>query len=915
MKNSFLQIVVDDLIGRVGMTGLENCTMVFPMQRAGLFVKQYIRHWVEQSPDTPPIVLPHFTTIDNLVDSLCDLQAEEEIVSVCSLYTIYKKHTHHTLPIDAFYGWGLQLLNDFSSADMARLDASRLMDATAQAARLDELELDEETQHRLEKLLRDTVGGNSVRAYYTDLWDALPRIYNELHAQHLQAGVGSRGERTRWVLEHFQDASIQQRIAGRTYVFVGFNYLLSAERELMKRLKDQSLFYWDESKHFTLDEEVYKFLNSEVKTFGNCLPEKEKEASFTQADIAAVACQSSAAQAQYVRDWLKEHHHAGDRTAIVIADESLLQEVVYALPESSDEIEHVNITKGYPLGQTRLYADVVSDMDKAVKEKMPIMDILPYVAGQLEHGYQSMERSGQNSWQMVLLDESYYQIQLALRQMQMLLRQNDLVRREITEQCVLRNLVKRQLEMVTIPFHGEPVTDIQIIGVLETRLLDFDHVLILNVEEGVVPSRPNDRSFLPFDLRREYHMATREEEAKIYAYNFFRLFRRAQDVTLTFCDSFTDQGKRTMSRFLMQMLCQDALPIQKYRLTESTKVEACTIGKTIFQAEDKLPPYISPSAISEYITCPRWFFLDKIKQISTSDADSILLPPNVIGTLVHSTLETIYLTMSGAPEVQDGGKRTLRQPYEVTKEKVEAYRQDKEALSRALDHAYEEVNEDYNKHHTGLLVNPYDRSLHEAENYAILAMVDNVLARDISLAPFTLIRLEEKVDMNVEGIGVCGVVDRIDVIRKDGEQYIRILDYKTGSYDKKKVEVDWESVITNPDKRYALQTLMYCEMVSRKAEELGLDVHLPLRPELLYPRQLSTQGDLWLGSGKESTVIGNYREECQEEFLRSLTKVLHQIKANAKVGEEFVMQEDERICKDSYCPFHMLCGREKSTHF
>lgn len=868
-----------DLIQRLGIQGLEQVTMVFPMQRAGLFVKQCLSDYVLRSDGDIPMVLPRFTTIDALADSLCDLQSDDEIASVCALYQIYRKHTQHTLPLDAFYGWGVQLLSDFSSADMALLDVDRLMHYTSDAAQLEHLLLDEATRQRLEHLLHDTGDAHSVRDYFTSLWQALPAIYEDFHALHLHAGVGTRGERTRWVIEHFSDQSVQQRILGRTFVFVGFNYLLAAERRLMQLLRDDAaaLFYWDYNPDFHLDPEVYRFLLDHIAEFGNALP--AAAATVSVPHTTAIACQSASAQAQYVRDWLLQHHHEGDQTAVVIADESLLQAVVYALPDAQQLPARINITKGYPLRATHLFADTMALFEQ--HQSSDIASVLPEVISHLEQHYRALQQPEHDSWQAVLLSESYYQIQLVLRQLWVLYQQNDFLRQCLGEYRVLRNLVRRKLEMVTIPFHGEPLTDIQIIGVLETRLLDFDHVLILNVEEDIVPAKAADRSFLPFDLRREYSMATREEEARIYAYNFFRLMRRAHDVTLCFSDSFTELGKRTMSRFLMQIFCAPDWPVQRLRLGESAGVETFALAHTCFQPTDVFPNHLSPSSLSDYIECPRQFYLKHICGISESAVDQVMLPPNILGSLVHSVLCAVYRSVGSV----------------LTAEALRSCLQSKQRLSMELDAAYAALNDAR-----------WVRADHEAENHVILTMVQNVLRQDIELCPVSLLGLEQPVHADIPTsmgtVRLVGIADRIDQLGHGDDAVVRIVDYKTGSYKAEKMcFAAWEELfdpVSGPNHRYALQTLIYCAMVT--AEQLPY-ASLPLSPELIYPRAIHASRNIF----HQGQPVLRY-QALAADFLPHLYSLVDTIRRQSVPGAEF-LPCDEKVCAQSYCPFRLLCGR------
>lgn len=908
MSESFIHIVLDDLIAKKGLSGLADCTLIFPMQRAGLFVKQDLTERVQQSSDTQPIIVPRCVTIDALVDSLCPLLPADEIRSVCQLYHIYKNHTHHTLPIDAFYGWGVQLLNDFSSVDMAMVDGADIMHYTSTITRYEELLLEDETRERLTELLQKEGSANSVREYFRELWKALPDIYNEFRTLQSNANMGTRGARSKWVLEHWSEDYVQSRIGERTYVFVGFNYLLAAEWQLMHHLQqhEQALFYWDYDPDFRLDTNVYQFIVSNMRTFPNALTVCDRDRTTSSShgagsgvSITALACQSASAQAQYAHDWLLTHHRPGDKTAVVVADESLLQQVVYALPTTDELDARINITKGYPLRATQLFTQTVKLLKCAEQSDQPLS--LSDIMSSLETYYRQMNAAESATWQDILIAESYYQIQKVLRQMQQLLLTDADLQHELAEARVLANLVKRQLEQVTIPFHGEPVTDIQVIGVLETRLLDFDHVLILNVEEDIVPAKSIDRSFLPYDLRREYQMATREEEARIYAYNFFRLFRRAKDVTLSFSDSFTDMGKRTMSRFLMQLLCSPDYQVTKLRLTESAQLQPFAIESTVFSATDQVPAYLSPSAISHYVECPRWFYLQHIKRYRSTQLDSVVLPPNIIGDIFHRTIYNIY--QSSINNNQSATTNNLL-PF--------------------LTAAYPDN---------------LQPSEHQVENHAILAMVRQALEHDAAFPPVNIVGLEQPIETTIavsdqessgstpiKSLRIKGIIDRLDIIQKDGVQYLRVLDYKTGGFDKKKVTFDAvsdqdinfdNSLITDPDKKYALQTLLYCHMLSTVCDRGGKSIlhtpsaeggpysNLPLIPELLFVRQCSQDGTIYCGEQR----VADYQHQWQDSIGKLLTELVRRIHTNMQPGQEFVMQPNNTICANSYCPFHLLCNR------
>ena len=190
-------------------------------------------------------------------------------------------------------------------------------------------------------------------------------------------------------------------------------------------------------------------------------------------------------------------------------------------------------------------------------------------------------------WQELLILESEYQTRKIISQMRQLAA-GGLGDIPFTLK-LLRLLMRRTMEAVTMPFHGEPVTDIQVMGVLETRLMDFDALLLLNVEEGVIPQRQADSSFIPYYLRKAYHMQTSDERATVYAYNFFRLLSRTEHATLLYSDVESLDGGKGMSRFIMQMLYSPEFEVDRMTMIEPSTLQPVEVAEQPFDC----PPFQS----------------------------------------------------------------------------------------------------------------------------------------------------------------------------------------------------------------------------------------------------------------------------------------------------------------------------------
>ena len=368
----------------------------------------------------------------------------------------------------------------------------------------------------------------------------------------------------------------------------------------MTLLRDagQAQFYWDFVTDFQTNEKAFSFAQMNSAILGSANNKSEisnlkSEISNLKSQINLVSCSSREAQAQYVHRWLQENYTAhGQKVGVVICDETMLEPVIYTLPaitlEGDTEPEPVNITKGFPLRNTAVYARVLSwlsDRQNGDADDLVTTDLIDRLIAetlnsplddfsQLSIRLQPIVRGfaeirtldSQLTWQELLILESEYQVRKIVHQMRLLVETGLGVPFTLR---LLRLLMRRTMESVTMPFHGEPVTDIQVMGVLETRLLDFDRLLLLNVEEGVIPQRQTDCSFIPFYLRKAWHMQTPDERATVYAYNFFRLLSRAGETTILYISADTSEGGRGMSRFVMQLLYSSEFEITRQTLQES----------------------------------------------------------------------------------------------------------------------------------------------------------------------------------------------------------------------------------------------------------------------------------------------------------------------------------------------------------
>lgn len=1019
---TFLDFVAGDLYKEYP-GGLQDVIVVLPTRRAGAFFKQSLGRLIAGD---KPYCAPECTTLSDLTDRLCPFRKADEIETVCLLYKIYKEKIHYTfhetsntdnktsdtenskeLTLDAFYGWGRQLIEDFNNIDKSYdgINSSEsILENSKDARHFDVSKIDCDVRIRIKNLIEDLKGANkpdtyydkeSVRREFERLWEQLPEIYNELTERLAENNCKTEGGRSKWLVTNFKDALL--RLQGHVVVFAGFNLLLHTEREFMRLLNDEgkARFYWDYDEDtdaepynrvFNRVKENYVALGGKIVETDGLRTQVATSSTNTVKGVNVVSAHSDNAQAHFISSWLNNNHHEGQTSAIVLCNEQMLEQAIFSIPDKFSG--QVNITKGFPMSATPIYSDIA----QSLKSKSTISKS----ALQGENGQNNEKRNGQTiiegiisligknlnkkrsslstrsveaesastigdtfstnsitqneetlTWSTLLTIESLYQARLAAVNFFRLFEKG--VLSQDIELSTLRNLFMRHLATIAIPFHGEPITDIQIIGPLETRALDFDNLLLLNVEEGIVPRRVNDKSFIPYYLRKYYELPTADEEAEVYAYNFFRLLRRAKNITVVYSEAQSAEGQKQMSRFVMQMLISELFHCQRSILQEDSEqsfIDDQTIHDNILSRcafktyKDKLfsdsktqtddantqakevKHSLSPSAINVFRTCRMKFFIRYMLDIQEPDSEDAMLQPNEIGSLIHDTLQNAYKVI--AP---DGS---------VTASSIEAFLDNPIQIENAIDDAILQMNEDYKKHHAGKKPSSpphYIKEEHPVEIDVAQKHVKRVLENDEISCPFTILGTELKTyfPFSVPDIGnlyIGGSIDRLDKVIESGINTIRVIDYKTGKYKKEKMKGDSIDSLFQDDPEnkhgYVLQTLIYCLAITDGKPETDTQTqtlianekedgkfNCPVSPRLLFTQKKleTSESKLKLGKGKESKPIDNFYD-ISSNFRTKLEDFVKELLNET----EFPMADNTGSTSPcTKCRYKQLCGRISNT--
>lgn len=939
----FLEYVTNDLYSRFKYN-LQDLVVVLPTRRAGIFVRDYLGELAKER----PICVPQCTTIADLFDNLCPLRIADEIKSTCLLYEIFSKNCKTSLTLDAFYGWGRQLIADFNNIEKGAEEytVEKILQNSMEARHFDESKIDQEVRERLCGLIRNVEipQGNkdSIRKDYEILWQQLPKIHRQLTEALRADGCALEGARYRWVVENF--AELLPRIVGRKYVFVGFNRLLAVEMRLMRLMKQQNLalFYWDYDRAFDEDEDninVYgnvrkNIWRDEAKSLDNLGGLYEDCSNDAREPIEIVAASSDYAQARYVYDWLKANHHQGERTAVVLCNENQLQSVVFAIPPQM--ADDVNITKGFPLRNTRVYAQIARRIHRFRDNNADFSDVLQSLLDEIDNNAKNAmpdvaEDTLQSAlpWHTLLELESLYQARLVIVKFQQLIADGTLAK--VKEFRTLRNLMLRHLGTISIPFHGEPITDIQIIGVLETRTLDFDNILFLNVEEGVIPKVGKDKSFIPYYLRKYYGLPTNDEQTEIFAYNFFRLLRRAHRVTILYSDAQTANGQKSMSRFVMQMLVNNRFNTVRRRLADSTTLpEVFTSEQAYQRMRDSLPDKcyadilkkqtdegkvatLSPSAIKTFLTCPMKFYIRYLLHVPEPDTDDTLLQGNELGTLIHNSAEVAYKTI------------TNNYTRPLTPEAIKAFRKNTAELNRAIIEAFRMMNEDYRARCDDAEEERYKPAEHRLEAQVACKHLKKILENDEQTPGLNIVTCERDAYYKAEVRGLTlkigGRIDRVDSVPySDGKQRaVRIADYKTGKFHEKNMKtqsLDELFKVGQTTGGNFLQTLIYCLATSEDEQmQQFIQSAASFYPVLFYTQKSLKSFDprLFL-DGKPLTDFHAIKAEFEAKLLALVEQILYTKDFPMYGTEEFAQISGGTVANSSkspckYCKYSLLCAR------
>ena len=802
----------------------------------------------------------------------------------------------------------------------------------------------------------------ALKERFISLWDVLGNIYKGFRESLASQNIAYEGMMYRHVIEHLDVDKLPYEkyvFVGFNVLNKVEHTLFTQLKDVGKAVFywDYDEFYMKENRQ-AVTHEAGEFIRRNLRDFPSPLSGELFKNLSKPKEVHYIASSTENAQARYLPQWIRNNLTTPEKeTAVVLCNEALLQPVLHSLPA---EVKHVNITMGFPLSQTPVYSFLIALLElhthgfnfKSGRYTFQSVVTLlkhPYtrqLTGQAELLEKELTRNNRfyplpgelgkdefltrlftplsgnlnlcirlsETLQQVagiyqantsgtedtdafnqLYRESLFKAYTTINRFRTLIEEDELTVQSET----FRRLLVKVLSATNIPFHGEPAIGMQVMGVLETRNLDFRHLVLLSVNEGQLPKSGGDSSFIPYNLRKAFGMTTIEHKIAVYAYYFYRLLQRAERITLMYNTSSDGLNRGEWSRFMLQFLIEWPHPITRQFLEAGQSPQGTspiTVEKTpdvmrrmqsLFDVRANPKAKFSPSALNYYLDCPLKFYYRYVAGLSAPDEVSAEIDSATFGSIFHYAAEHIYKDLTTHGKV-------------INKEALETLLRNEVKLQDYVDTAFKKLffNVPQNE-------KPEYNGVQLINSAVIARYLKQLLQNDLRYAPFTFIASEMEVDEPIDiqtpkGViksRIGGIIDRMD--SKDGT--LRIVDYKTGGDAETPPHV--ESLFI-PDKKrsnYVFQTFLYAAIMCRKQPTMKI------APALLYIHRAATETYspvIQMGEPRKPKEAVEDFSKYEKEYRERLQGLLEEI-----FNPEKSFTQTEIIEKCTYYDFKTLWKR------
>lgn len=887
---------------------------VFPGRRASLFFQRELSALIDK-----PLFSPSLITISDLFSELSGLRNADKLDCVYRLYRLYCDINENPEPFDDFVYWGETLLSDFDDTDKFLADPYRLF---ANIKELKELDTDysflsERQLNSIKSFWASFHNGeeSDKKSKFKSLWSLMLPLYTNLRVSLESDGAGYEGMIYRKIAEQISNGdtvNVDSLLSKYSYVvFIGFNALNKCEKTLLNyiKLSGKADFYWDYCGTMVNDPDNKSsfFINENLSSYPSSMDIDFNEERI--AEIELIGVPSAVGQAKIAGDILSSLP-TGINSAVILPDESLLTSVIRSLDYNKGEI---NITMGYPLREAsvvsfaeslvelqggpfyfrrvlpvlrhnyvkgitgelsvslenkivtanmlyvsqdlftgnhllemifrRVIKDDDSNVDKISKISTYILDVLDYI----------VKNKQVNKFEKELI-YYFYTLVVRIKDLQI----------PMSVKTYLR-LLKQLVNSTSVPFKGEPLAGLQVMGVLEARCLDFDNIVICSMNEGVFPSRNLSTSFIPLNLRKGFSLPENEYADAVSAYSFYRTIYRAKRVWMLYDTRSEGLSSGEQSRFILQLRYHYKIPLRDMVssgvVTRNQKSPIIIEKKGVVAQElEKFrsgTKFFSASLLSTYILCPLKFYFMHIEGVKDEEIVSESVESRTFGTILHNSMAILYRRFEGK---------------DVCKKDLLAILNNQSLID---DIIYKEFKK--------------EKGVEDVKgyNYIICNLIQRYIIKiikyDLGFNSFRYIQSEKDIRSSLKlrdgtEVKLKAYIDRID--RVNGK--LRIIDYKTGR---------------KPDTMKSLNQLF--EQNSSK----NLSVFFQL---YLYGLMLSPEGESLLLPYFLRELDQKYQINCTVEDLNSFRELLSsKISEILNIEMPFIQTASQKSCE--YCIFKQIC--------
>ncbi|MFI5211938.1 MAG: PD-(D/E)XK nuclease family protein [Ignavibacteria bacterium] len=943
----FLKQLVNELTAKHG-EDISALQVVFPSRRAGLYFKKHLSDMIET-----PVWSPVTCGISEFIKEHSEQLIADELTLIFELYEVYREYAEELTFDKFYPWGEIILRDfDEIDKNLAEAEhLFRILREHKKVEEDFEYsisDIDEFYRFWNSFSEKDITG---LQDEFIKTWEILGKVYHKFRSRLVSRDICYEGMAYRKLYEKVKTKSFST--AYKKIVFAGFNQLNKCEEGMIKGLIQQGIAeaYWDADNYYVNDklQEAGKFLRenfvnlaiTEPKWIGNSLTE-------TEAKIKIIGSPLEVSQAKVLGSELKKLKKDDSvRTAIILPDDSLLMPVLRSIPTN---IEAVNITMGYSFKNSLLYTlfellrdlyvngrgfgssaefyhkdiigvllhpyiretdpEAIKEVIKQINKRNIIYASSKYLKTLFRSSGESIDLFFSRS---ATAGESYIYVtdvivklsEVVNKSSHSSIYENEFINKASTELNRIKdiidnysaeiepetfwNILLENTKRMKVPFSGEPLEGVQIMGMLETRSLDFDNVFILSVNEGILPPDVSSSSFIPFALRKAFRLPVSEDTEADYAYYFYRLIQNAKNVTLIYNTETGVISSGEKSRFIMQIENELSAKNKNIKIDslflqgdiELPKRKVIQIDKTPAVLELlKEQKQFSATTLSSYINCPLQFYFKKAACLKEEDEAEEYFSAAAFGNIFHQLMDILFR--------DDVGREMTR---DVMKEKISFF-------NAGYDLLWKKACEELPEYREFAKLKQGKNLLYKS---VIKKLVNSILEHDKNSAPFKVLELEKaaerkfSIDINGEitQVTLFGRLDRVEL--KEG--ITRIIDYKTGTVDltKKTLKLtDFEHIamMFNDVKfKENFQQLFYASLYHNLDQASKLVVGI-------YPLNKISNGVFWF---EEEPITPEKMKLFEDHLSVMLKKIFDKL-------TPFTQTEDTDHCK--YCPYISICYRD-----